>query len=503
MALRFLFILLFYSFEGWCNSSHQPADTLIDGKIIFKTGAKIFKKWKLTDTSFTVLDTLMADSFYAEGKHIVRCLNDQKQIVFPKSIGAFYTDIQAFETTFRIKKDSLFGLMNEKGQIVLPCEYNSISFLDPYFGVSKNNQHSFRDSIGNSITVSETNKMNNNSFYFYPDSSQTEAFDSLSVLSSQHKLGWKNGKASLLDHQMHCISDYVFRDVKQITDSTITAFDAQSVWHFNLKNDSICKLKMGIKWAINDTLGLVQIRDTLFGVYHFRSDTMMYFEADSVWRHPNMPNRLMTKRGDTLGLASIQGRLLTNYERKYRFIGLNENGFLQVISKRYFGFIDTNGYLLIATQYDSVKKVTEGFAPVKLRGKWGFVDRKERIVVQPIYQKVGSFMCGTAPVWYNGLSTLTNSNGKELFPPRFQDISPTKQNHWLTLKNGRYGFLRSDGVEVHIPRFERVEEISSGFYIVRQYGKEGVLSSKLEVVVPLIEKRIENIKGTDFFVIQK
>lgn len=499
-----------------------------NGKVLHQTGFKTFEKgaivpfakWKLSDTTFRTFASIEADSFKMLGKHIVRHLNDKQQIVYPKAIGGFYQDIQQLDPTiFSVKKDNKWAFMNSLGEMITPFNYDSIKNESPYFKIWVDEKSNMIDKKGNPIL----NKTYS-SFTFHPKTNHvlfdlkywvgiynwenatithSSLFDTLSELSKTILLGRHGENVYLLDEELNRLDSMSFREVRLIADTLLLAIGKDSVYRRSMNADSIFVRKMDARFFLNDTLVLVKASDTTMGVYHFLSDSIYTFEADSAWRHPNMPNRLLTKKKDTLGLAHIEGKILSNYPRHFSFIGTEQDGYLKVISKRHSGFIDTNGRLLIATQYDSVQKVKEGFAAVKLRGKWGFVDLKEKLIVQPYYQKVGAFTTQKAPVWLAGLATLVDNTGRELFKPKFQNIEPSPNGNWITTKNNVFGFLHPDSQEAFNPKFEKVNVTKNGFYIVSLYGKMGVLNQQLQIIKPFVEKEISNISGTDIFMIKE
>jgi hypothetical protein len=498
------------------------------GKISNKNGFKAyekgiiipFPKWKLNDTTFKTFANIEADSFKLAGKHLVRYLNGKQQIVYPKTIGGFYQDIQQLDAAiFSVKKDNKWAMMNELGETITPFGYDSIRNEHPYYKIWEDEKSNLVNKKGNEIL----NKAYSN-FTFHPKTNHllfdlkywvgiynwenatithTSLFDTLSELSKTILLGRHGESVYLLDEELNRLDSMSFHEVRLIADTLLLAIGKDSVYRRSMNADSIFVRKMDARFFLNDTLVLVKASDTTMGVYHFLSDSIYTFEADTAWRHPNMPNRILTKKKDTLGLAHIEGRLLANYPRHLSFIGNEEDGYVKVISKRHYGIIDTNGRLLIATQYDSVQKVKEGLAAVKLRGKWGFVDLKEKILVQPYYQKVGAFTNKKAPVWLAGLATLVDNTGRELFKPKFQNIEPSKNGNWVTTQNNVFGFLYPDSQEAFNPKFEKVSATKSGFYIVSLYGKMGILNTKLQIVKPFVEKEIRGIVGTDYFMIKE
>lgn len=474
------------------------------------------KKWILTDTSFKVLLTINADSFEFQGNNIVRFVNNQKQIIFPVCSKDFYDDIRSlnkFHLKVRLKGKS--GLCNDMGKLVLPCEYDSIQYLAPYYLVKKNHKAGLLDSnLKELVTIAysrlKIDPITNWVSFNFPHSAgilklndtcinQLPEIDSLTAVNDSICLSWKSGKCEILNSEFQTLSPKTFRNASQVSDTSLIAFDRDSLYYYHLNKKQWFSRAEKIWMLLNDTLGLV--KDTSMAVHHFRSDTIIHFEGDSAWIHPMLREKLLVNKGPFYGIANFEGRLLANFNRNFTHIGQPVNGYMEVISKRKYGFIDTNGYMYFATLYDSVKPAKNGYCAIKLRGKWGYASRKESIVVQPNYAKTTEFLGETAPAWIGNAAMLVNNKGLELFKPRFDDLIPCSK-YWLSVKRGLYGFLQTDGKEMLNPRFSEVRETSLGYFIVTQYGKTGILNSKLETVYPFEDSNIQFIKGSPYFAIE-
>ena len=96
------------------------------------------------------------------------------------------------------------------------------------------------------------------------------------------------------------------------------------------------------------------------------------------------------------GYADSTGRIRIelgpNIEATWPFV----DGMARVKVDGKWGFIDTNGKMVIAPQYERVENFFEGLAGVKKDDKWGFVDKKGRIVVEPQFDEIWDFSNGLA-----------------------------------------------------------------------------------------------------------
>ena len=74
-----------------------------------------------------------------------------------------------------------------------------------------------------------------------------------------------------------------------------------------------------------------------------------------------------------------------------RIEGFSE-GLTPIKFRRKWGFVNTEGEMIVKPRYDSVKPFSFGLAAVMFKGKWGFIDTKGNLVIKYQYTDVSSFM---------------------------------------------------------------------------------------------------------------
>lgn len=507
--------------EGFRNVFNQY------GNVGFKQGFKELKPnggispfpaWKLIDTSWKEVLQAEADSFTVLGDVLIRYLNDKKQVVWPKHVMQWWDTIVPFSGAYwKVRRNGKWSLAAKDGVLKWPFIYDDICKDGPYWRVLQNGRTTLLDTLGQPILKSYYNWLvlapsgrvffkegSDSCGYFQGPGTKrvVTGYDSLSELGREFFLGWKDGVVNLLNDTLQPFSTKKFLNGKRPVDTLLVMYDRDSVYRYDLCSSADTSKMLRIKVMINDTLAWAR-NDTLSGIYHLGSDSLYRIDADTIWRHPDLPTRFCIRKGDTLALADLEGRWQSSYNRNLRHIGRLENGYLPVIAKRRIGFADTNGFIRISTQYDSVGKPSQGYFAVKIKTKWGVVDYKERFVIHPNYSKAGVMHQGKIAMWTGHLAMLVDKNGEELFNPRFHDIQPTLFGYWKTRKGTNYGFLDGEGKEIYTPRFEQMEALPMGYFIVRQYGKVGILDAKLKEVWELKEKEIHPIKHSGLFAIKQ
>ncbi|MBC7390194.1 MAG: WG repeat-containing protein [Opitutaceae bacterium] len=515
LACVWIFILLISASQSSFSQKRKVIPLKNDLPVLSDESSNS-KKWILTDTSFKVLMTINADSFQVQGSNILRFVNHKQQIIFPVLSEYFYDEIKILNKSYyKVQLKGRWGLFKNDGKMVLPIQYSSIQYLPPYFQVWDGEKTGLLDSnlkevlsikysrlsinlktkrvslnLPNAVGIF---KLDDSCKYWLPD------IDSLTAINDSILLSWTNSKCSITNLEFQNLSLKSFLNASQVSDTSLVAFDSDSLYFYHLNKKLWSSRKEKVWMLLHDTLGL--IKDTTMGVHHFRSDTIIHFEGDSAWKHPQLPGKLLVKKGAYYGLANFEGRLLANFNRCFTHLGEPVNGYMEVISKRKYGFIDTNGYMYFATLYDSVKPAKNGYCAIKLRGKWGYASRKESVLVQPNYTKTSEFLGVSGPAWTGIICMLVDNKGNELFKPRFDDLVPTSK-YWLSQKRGLFGFLQTDGKELLNPRFSKVTETSTGYFIVTQYDKTGILNDKLEPVYSFENRKIQFLKNSPYLAIE-
>jgi hypothetical protein len=128
-------------------------------------------------------------------------------------------------------------------------------------------------------------------------------------------------------------------------------------------------------------------------------------------------NRFEGNAPGRCGFINKQGKVVIT--RRYRSVGpfreglgavsltdpshfirdvVNIRGGLRNLGSGGWGFIDTDGKVVIPLQYEKVGWFSEGLARFRHDGKWGYLDRTGKVVIPPEYDAAGDFENGLALV---------------------------------------------------------------------------------------------------------
>jgi len=175
------------------------------------------------------------------------------------------------------------------------------------------------------------------------------------------------------------------------------------------------------------------------------------------------------------GYADLKGNMII--EAKYKkCIGFSENGLAAIYDskEKAFYFIDMKGERL-PTEVEKFKLIEvfgfgmKGFnderAPVKIEDQWGYLDTEGKLVIQAKYDKVTIFNNGFAGVQRDGKYFALAKNGEE-FPveaPGIKDLNRfSEQLASYKTEAGLVGFVDGSGKSVIEPKFKSAGDFHGG-----------------------------------------
>lgn len=108
-----------------------------------------------------------------------------------------------------------------------------------------------------------------------------------------------------------------------------------------------------------------------------------------------------------------------------------------VISGGKYGFMNTQGKLMIPAMYNEVGPFQEGLAVVSKDDKFGIIDKKNQMVVDFQYDEILEFVQNRAIVRKGEKYGVIDRLGKLVFPLEFDDISLSAKNLYLVVQDGK------------------------------------------------------------------
>lgn len=155
-----------------------------------------------------------------------------------------------------------------------------------------------------------------------------------------------------------------------------------------------------------------------------------------------------------------------------------------------WGFLNTQGEVVIPAKYDQVSGFREGLAPVSFAGRWGYIDTRDSIVIPFAFRSSWQFHDGVARVIdFSGAPCFLFRNGMKVCPPEVAEVFDFSEGIAVFQRGIVFGYMDTSGLVVIDPRFEQAWRFENGFARVMMQGKQGLINRDGDYVIrPEYEK---------------
>jgi hypothetical protein len=159
-----------------------------------------------------------------------------------------------------------------------------------------------------------------------------------------------------------------------------------------------------------------------------------------------------------------------------------------VIENSYPSYINKKGEIQFTLNTaEKCRVFREGLAAVLIKDKWGFIDSDGKIVIQPQFEDVSDF--------YEGLSVITkkikgeelrgyiNKKGEIIINPQFKSAYIFKEGFGSIAMNDKWGFIDNTGKIIINPQFEDTYFFSEGMCVIKQGENYGFIDKQGKIVI--------------------
>lgn len=138
------------------------------------------------------------------------------------------------------------------------------------------------------------------------------------------------------------------------------------------------------------------------------------------------------------------------------------------------GYLDENGDVAIAPQFDTAEPFSEGLAAVSNNGQYGFVDSMGNLVIPLQFEAVQSFSESLAAVRANNQWGFVDRTGTWVIEPQFSGVLPFSEGLARIEVSGarrqrQYGYIDRTGQQVIAPVFNVANSFSESLAAVGTY----------------------------------
>ena len=286
------------------------------------------------------------------------------------------------EGQFIVKKNGKYGVVSEKGAVILPLKYNKINSNKNGYTVKLNEKAGLFNSEGKEIIPISYH-------WVYTD----KIDDNIPIVAelNDNNAGYINTK-----------NEWVIPPTYQY------AFDFQQ---------GVARVKKGRNYMYINLKGEPVIQD--FDNYVIQNYVI----------EPSDNTYIVGVRKECNYMVyDLNGNLLDTYDG---FINnWSGNAIFGVKKGGKWGYIDGYGKVIIPLEYEEVGNFSEGLAAVRKDGKWGYINLKNEVVIPFEFTNrgVSSFKNGVAEYYTDGGIGLINLKGEIIAEPKYNSIEYVKGN---------------------------------------------------------------------------
>lgn len=334
------------------------------------------------------------------------------------------------------KENNLFGMVNEKGQVVIGPVYEKLSeFVEGYALGRFNAKWLYIDQSGNSMKSFNVDQMG----LFH---------EGMARINIHGCIGFINKEFEVLIEPKYGLDSSIFKQEYALV-STPKKYEKKLYGFIDKYGQETIDMKYEFAMDFNEDLAAVNMNDK-WGAIDKEGKLIIDFKYD--WINYFNEERAFFIKGDSWGIIDNKGNeivtgRLKNNEEHYEYQNFSE-GYAVINNEFKSAYINRYGVNVTDFIYDEACALKGGHAAVKVNDKWGFLDKDFNMVTDFVYEEVDGFMEGLAAVKCEGKWGFINSRGELAVGTKYEEVGRFKNGIVLTVLNGRLGYINSKGQEI-------------------------------------------------------
>lgn len=349
--------------------------------------------------------------------------------------------------SFIVKRDGYDGVINDKGEVVIPLKcYADIRLLSEggYIvtrgGSDGTGLKGYIDEMGNVIIPADR-------------------YTTLYKLKNGYFEATMNSRACLLDSLGRFLFSTKYTGLSPV-----------------IYKDEIC---------LETYLGAKR------GLMSMKGKEIIALEPEDYYRFYNEKNFSYYMYIDKTGLWGVKDSkkkmLIPN---DYEYIFYNSEGYFKAVKQGYSAIIDTCGKVIIPIgKYNSIYGTDKEWFKVEHMSKRGVCDKTGSEIIKPIYSSV--VLSGNRKYFYvrnNGFEGVLDTKGVEIIPCIYSDVSSESisfsgKEFFKVELNGKIGICDLSGKEIVPPIYDKIRGcyVNGGsrypeYLVVKNGSKEGLIA---------------------------
>ena len=465
-----------------------------------------YTEWRFLDHNNHLQDTWYFDQITPLSQNLFKVTIGANEVLINRNHQLIASD-KNWKINFKesgiliINNNRKFGALNEFGEQILAFTYDSIYYENGYFITrqqwGQDQGWSLWDSQGNKLTRKSYDEIR--PFRNYSFQARKGSFWGYLNAQGQEILPFKfQGAGPFIDGKAKVNllgrDGFIDRDgdwiIKPFYENLVEGPQGLYLYQVGFRYHVLDSFENVLVRSGNPlkqtSWGILEIDSSgKFGLYNMEGIKILDTEYDEI-TNIKTGKIYLVKIGESRGLVDANGNFVFSLNPKLQEVYPPTEGFMKVKFDDRYGFVDFNGKLRIAYQYDQLRGFSEGMSAVKLRNKWGFLNKIEQLVVQPYYDKTEDFQAGLAIVSKDLKFGLVNISGELMLNQDFDSLYRMKNNRFLAFRDDKVGLIDSTGHILIYPQYDQIVDLDNGYLIVKRKGDYGLMSLEGVNTIPIL-----------------
>lgn len=339
---------------------------------------------------------------------------------------------------YKFKEGSLWGMINEKGQVVVKPIYLRISdFIGDYALGTMNEKWFYINEEGNVVKRFNVNQM----------SLFNEGMAKMNLCGS---IGYINKKFQVVIEPRYGLYSSCFNEglalvcTPKINENKLYGFinhKGQQVIDFKYESAGVFSEGLAVVIA-DDKYGAIDKSGKLIIEYKYNwlnyfKEGRAFFEKDNLWG-------IVDNKGNEIVQASFEED--EDNSEHYIMQDFSE-GFAVICQNSKYGYIDREGNIVTDIIYDYASSFNEGIALVRMDNKWFALDKFFNIIAGLHCQELRNFSDGLAAICVNGKWGFIDKIGDIVIEVKYNEVFYFNNGIAATVLDGKYGYIDKTGKE--------------------------------------------------------
>jgi len=356
------------------------------------------------------------------------------------------------------KKQSLWGIIDAKGEILLPNQFRKLE-------------------IKNSLIIAGLQKQNRIFYGAYSLSGEeliAPKYEAINVLNYQYLAIQQKEQTIIFNHLGSKIAQLKADSITLLNSTIAKYFINGKVGIYNLHSKIAEPVSYKDAKINNDTLFVKELPNwTIYRNYdtlEYRYEDIMEWGENLIVRNTGK-SWIIKEENTTISLAYDSiieiGPTLALVTNNKNWGAIDQYG-KEIIAVRYqhvmsdgemiytrdtgigkkWAILDKYGFLKTKFKYDSILSISQGRIGIKRNNKWGFLDRYGVEIISPIFDAVQPFKDDLSIVTFFGEDGIINRQGKWIVPPTTLKILDYANNTFIGKTYEQYQVRSISGSEL-------------------------------------------------------